>query len=173
MAARQVRGFAAIADDPGYPPDLRHLVWREWAAEPGGRARIEAEIAALMPGDPQIGRFDDRPVTPAETRRLARRGAARRAAARHLRASARRASRPAPARPGCSSAATRCSPSSARPSETLIPPEVWNASPRGRLALLRLARARHRFADAIFAGVAAEDQCLAEALAAETARFRQ
>ena len=66
VAARQVRGFAAMADDPDYPPHLRHLVWSEWAAEPGGRARAEAEIAALMPGDPQIVRFQDRPVTPAE-----------------------------------------------------------------------------------------------------------
>jgi hypothetical protein len=59
------------------------------------------------------------------------------------------------------------------PSETLIASEVWNASPRGRLALLRLAPARRGFADAIFARVATEDQCLADALAAETARFWQ
>ena len=114
VAARQVRGFAAMADDPDYPPHLRHLVWSEWAAEPGGRARAEAEIAALMPGDPQIVRFQDRPVTPAE--RDAWLAVA--PLAEPLRATARRpvlrASRPAPARPICSSAIMRRSPGSAR-----------------------------------------------------------
>ena len=34
LAARQYRGFAAAASDPRFPPELRHLVWREWAETP-------------------------------------------------------------------------------------------------------------------------------------------
>ena len=39
------------------------------------------------------------------------------------------------------------------PSATLVPSEVWSASRRGRLALLRLAPARYRFAEPLFAAV--------------------
>ena len=126
-----------------------------------------------MPGDPQIVRFQDRPVTPAE--RDAWLAVA--PLAEPLRATCAAA---------CPASVATCTRAAyllvgdhaplarfGTPSETLIPTEVWNASPRGRLALLRAAQARHRFADAVVAAVAAEDQCLAEALAAETARFRQ
>jgi len=170
VAARQTRGFAAVAADPGYPPDLRHLVWREWAAEPGGRARVEAEIAALMPGDPQIGHFVDRPVTAAE--RDAWLAAA--PLAMPLRATCAICPDSVAA---CLRAAFTLVGGHAQladfgtPSETLIPPDVWNASRRGRLALLRLAPARLMFADAVFAAVRAENDCLADALAAETERF--
>jgi hypothetical protein len=170
VAARQRHGFAAVADRPDYPPDLRHLVWREWAAQPGGRARVEAEIAALMPGDPQIGRFRDRPVAPAE--RDAWLAAAPLAAP--LRATCAVCPEEVAACLRAAYALVGGHASLAEfgtPSETLVPPDRWNASPRGRLALLRLAPARRMFADAVFAAVRAESRCLADALAAETARF--
>ena len=53
-----------MADDPNYPPDMRYLIWREWADDPATRARAEAEIAALHPGDPQLAHFDSRPIDP-------------------------------------------------------------------------------------------------------------
>ena len=170
IAARQARGFAAIAAEPGYPPDLRHLVWREWAEEPGGRARIEAEIAALMPGDPQIGRFDGRPVRPGDRDAWL--------AAAPLAAPLRAVCAVCPESvAACRRAAWVLVGGHAllaelgTPSETLIPSETWHASRRGRLALLRLPGVRQQFADTIFAAVGAEDPCLVEALAAETRRF--
>ena len=57
------------------------------------------------------------------------------------------------------------------PSETLIPPDAWNTSLRGRLALLRQAPARYRVADAFAAEVTAADACVGAVLAAESARF--
>jgi hypothetical protein len=171
LAARQFRSFASVADDTAYPPELRFLVWREWAAAPGGRARAEAEIATLMPGDPQIVRFDDRPVTAAE--RDAWLAESRLAAP--LRATCA-ALCPASGA-GCIRAAFvlvgghRGLATFGTPSATLIPPEVWDTSPRGRLALLRVAPARHGPADYRLAeAVAAEDACLAEALAVEAVR---
>jgi hypothetical protein len=170
IAARQVRGFAAIAGDPRYPPDLRYLVWREWAEEPGGRARIEAEIVALMPGDPQIGRFEHRPVTAAERDAWL----ARAPLATPLRATCAICPRTFAA---CLRGAWELIgvhtllAEFGTPSETLIPPEVWHASRRGRLALLRLPGTRRQYADTIFAAVGAEDPCLLQALAVETARF--
>jgi hypothetical protein len=172
MAARQFRGFAAIADDPRYPPDLRHLVWREWAGIPDGRARAEAEMAALMPGDPQIRRFADRPVTPAETDAWL--------AAAPLAAPLRETCDGiCPASPvTCRRAAYRLlSELHARlaefgtPSETLIPAEKWNASPRGHRSVLRVPIARFTRAYAIAVDMRARDACLADALAAEVARY--
>ena len=64
LSGRNYRGFAAMADDPNYPPDMRYLIWREWADDPATRARAEAEIAALHPGDPQLAHFDSRPIDP-------------------------------------------------------------------------------------------------------------
>lgn len=58
------------------------------------------------------------------------------------------------------------------PSATLIPPETWAASPRGQKALLRVPVARYRFAPATAAEVRGQDACLADALAAEVARYR-
>jgi hypothetical protein len=171
IAARQYRGFAAVADDPRYPTEMRHLVWREWAATPEGRARAEGEIAALPPGDPQIRRFLDR--TPSEAETDAWLAAAPLAA---------------PLRAACD-AFCPATPTTCRraayllvggqtqlaefgtPSETLVPAERWLASPRGRRALLRVPAARFRFAYETAAAIRAEDACLADALAAEVARF--
>jgi hypothetical protein len=171
LAARQYRGFAAVADDPDYPPELRHLIWREWAADPAGRARIDAEIAALPPGDPQIQRFRSGPVSEAD-----------------LDAWLAAAPLAAPLRSFCAASCPETAAACARallvvvdghaglaatgtPSETLIPPETWNASPRGRAALLRQAPARYRIADAFARDVTAEDACVGAALATESARF--
>jgi hypothetical protein len=173
MAARQRHGFAAIADDPRYPPDLRHLVWREWAVTPEGRARAEAEIVALMPGDPQIRRFRGRAAAQAET-------------------DAWLAVAPiaAPLRSTCEAVCPE-SPVTCRraafllveghgslaqfgsPSETLIPTDAWLASRRGRKALLRVPVARFRFAHETAMAVKAQDSCLAAALAEEVARFHE
>ena len=173
MAKRQYRGFAAVADDPRYPPDLRHLVWREWAATPEGKARAAAEIARLMPGDPQIRRFEDRPVTQADTDAWL----AAAPLAAPLRATCEAACPETPVT--CLRAAYLLVDGHPRlaefgtPSETLIPPETWNASPRGTNALLREPPARFRFAYETAAAVRAQDACLADALAAEVARFYQ
>jgi hypothetical protein len=173
MAKRQHRGFAAVADDPRYPPELRHLVWREWAATPEGDARAQAEIARLMPGDPQIRRFQDRPVAQAETDAWL----AAAALAAPLRATCEAVCPQAPA--PCLRAAYLLVDGSAAlaefgtPSETLIPAATWHASPRGRKALLREPWARFRFAYETQAAVRAEDACLADALAAEVARFHE
>jgi hypothetical protein len=170
IAARQFRGFAAIADDPNYPPDLRYMVWREWAEEPGGRARIETEIAALMPGDPQIGRFEHRPVTAAE--RDAWLAAARLTAPLRATCAVCPQSFAACLRGGWQLIGGHTLLAEfGTLSETLIPSEVWHSSQRGRLALLRLPGTRRQYADTIFAAVGAEDPCLMEALAVETARF--
>ena len=129
-----------------------------------------------MPGDPQIRRFDG-PARSAQADTDAWLAAAPLAAP--LRATcdavcpASPAS-PACAPPTCSSTATPLLAEFGTPSETLIPPETWNASPRGTNALLReprgplplrLRRPRSRSR--------AEDACLADALAAEVARFYQ
>jgi hypothetical protein len=53
-AARQRGGFAELAGDPRYPPELRFLAWAEMPDAP----ETALEIAALPPGDPQPGRLD-------------------------------------------------------------------------------------------------------------------
>jgi hypothetical protein len=171
LAARQYRGFAAVASDPRFPPELRHLVWREWAETADGRAKAEAEIAALPPGDPQIRRFEDRPVTQADTDDWL----ATAPLATPLRASCDAL---CPASPvTCRRAAFFLVDGHAllaefgTPSETLIPPELWAASPRGRKAILRAPVARHRFAYETATAVRKADACLADALAAEVARY--
>ena len=125
-----------------------------------------------MPGDPQIRRFADRPVSQAETDAWLATRAARRAAPGDLR-------RGLPGEPGhlparrlpARETGTRLLAEFGTPSETLIPPETWNASPRGQKALLRVPLARFRFAYAMAVAVRAKDACLADALAAEVARF--
>ena len=175
IAARQAGGFAAVADDPLYPPTMRYLVWREWAASPAAApdaaTRIAREIAALSPGDPQIHLHTGRRPPPAA-----------------LDGWLATADLAAPLRATC----TLCPAEIARclgtlyrlvgeypglaefgsPSETLVPPGVWLASPRGRRASLRVATARGRFGYEVAVAVRQGDPCLADALAAEVARFR-
>jgi hypothetical protein len=172
IAARQHPGIAALADAPGYPPGLRFLAWRAWRTDPARAARIEAEIAALPPGDPQIAAHRGAPAAaPAHDAWLATAPLA------------------APLRAFCTAAcpvsATACAratfvlggdlPGLARlgtPSETLIPAATWDASSLGRAALLRRAEARDWNEGPLLAtAIAGIDACTAEALARETARF--
>jgi hypothetical protein len=172
IAARQGDGFAAVADDPRYPPGMRYLVWNEWAATPAGRARAEAEIARLPPGDPQILLHHGREPPP-ESLAGWLAGAALAAPLRSTCAI-------------CPAEATQCLLAAYRlggdypgllalgtPSETLVPADVWLASPRGRRAPLRVASARGRFGYETAMRVEATSPCLADALAAEVTRFRE
>jgi hypothetical protein len=174
ISARQHRDFAAAASDPRFPPDMRHLVWREWAETPEGRAAAEAEIAALMPGDPQIRRFADRPVSRGDTDDWL----ASAPLAAPLRGTC---DAMCPASPvTCRRAAYRLLSEEhswlvlfGTPSETLIPPEKWTASPRGQKAVLRVPLARGPRGYVIERDMRALDACLADALAAEVARYFQ
>lgn len=178
LAGRQARGFAAHADAPHFPPDLRYLVWLEWDEDPATRARAEAEIAAHHPGDPQLARYDFRDIPAADlmdwlaTAPLA-----------------------APLRDACAALCPASGDACLRaafllvggrvemisnhvglsslgpPSETLVATEAWNASPRGRATLLRDPYTRFRTEPGFLTKLAAEDACFADALAAETARF--
>ena len=135
------RGFAAMADDPNYPPDMRYLIWREWADDPATRARAEAEIAALHPGDPQLAHFDSRPIDPG-------------AFDDWLASASLAAPLRVPCEAACPDSVRSCTRAGfellssfsgaavfvsghdgllalGSPSETLIAPELWNASPRG------------------------------------------
>jgi hypothetical protein len=172
LSRRQYHAFAAMADDPAFPPDMRYLIWREWAADPEVRARYEAEIAAVHPGDPQRALLDLPPIDPAA-----------------LNDWLAEAPLAVPLRTVC---ATTCPDtvlsctgaafalvgaatgigsghlgliSLGTPSETLISPEVWSASPRARTALLRQSGAR--FADKKNYPrefLATLDACLAQAI---------
>ena len=55
LEARQITGFAAYADDPRFPSELRYLIWRDWLREGENLDRLAAELNALHPGDPQRG----------------------------------------------------------------------------------------------------------------------
>lgn len=172
LAARQNAGIAQLADAPGYPPALRFLVWRIWRADPAQAPRIETEIAALDPGDPQIAAHRAGPVD----------SAARDAwlATAPLAAPLRAfcdATCPATAAPcaratfavvGGLTGLARLGP----PAETLVPAEAWNGSPLGRAALLRRAEARDwNDGPLLAAEIAGIDACTAAELARETARF--
>jgi hypothetical protein len=182
LSRREYRGFAAMADEANYPPDMRSLIWQEWAADPAGRARAEAEIAALHPGDPQPTHFDFRPIDPdAFDDWLAN------------------ASLAAPLRAPCAALCPDSVRSCTRaafqllssysgsdvvtsghggllvtlgsPLETLIAPDIWNASPRGLASILRQPETRFPDAEAVLARVAATDACFAAAAVKEAARF--
>jgi hypothetical protein len=177
------RGFAALADDPDYPPDMRYLIWREWADDAATRARAEAEIAALHPGDPQLAHFDSRPLDPA-------------AFDDWLATAPLAALLRVPCEATCPNSVRSCTRAgfellssysgtvtvfvsghnglllSGSPSETIVAPELWNASPRGRAALLREPYLRSPEAEGIMARIAARDACFAAALAKEVARFK-
>jgi hypothetical protein len=60
---------------------------------------------------------------------------------------------------------------SGTPSETIVPPELWNASPRGRATLARDPFLRSPDAEGIMARLAALDACFAATLVDEAARF--
>ena len=178
LSARNDRGFAAMADAPNYPPDVRYLIWREWMGDPATRARAEAEITALHPGDPQLAYFDFRPIDPdAFDDWLA--GAPLAAPLR------------APCEAACTDSVRSCTRAAYRlfspgavfisghnnlltlgsPSESLIAPQPWNASPRGRASVLRQPGPRSEFAADLNAALSDLDVCFAAAVAREAARF--
>jgi hypothetical protein len=172
LAARQYVGFVAVADDPAFPAEMRHLIWRELAATPEGRARIDTEIAARPAGDPTIARFRADPAASPAAQDAWLAEAPLAAPLRALCAAACPATpascvRGALALVGGHAGLAR----QGSPVETLVPGGVWDASPRGRAALLRRPEARTRTGAWLRAAVAAEDACLAAALDAETARF--
>jgi hypothetical protein len=164
LAARQDPALAEIADDPGYPPSLRHLLWRTRPAE--------AEIAALAPGDPQIAAHRGAPASvPDRDAWLATAPLA------------------APLRAFCAATCPQTPTTCARatfalvgglgglarlgtPSETLIPAADWDASHLGRAALLRRAEARDCKSGPIHAAENDDiDASTADTNARETARF--
>ena len=135
-----------------------------------GRSR-DRRPPARRPADPPLPRPDPERR---RDRRLARRRAPRRPAPRHLRGLLPSRSRqPAAAPPTCSSAARPCSPSSApRPRPSFRPK---SGSP-ARAAGTRSSASRPPASASPTrppAAVRAEDACLADALAAEVARFYQ
>jgi hypothetical protein len=152
-AARQGSGFAALAEDPRYPDELRYLAWAEAPDDPATRAGIAAREA----GDPQVARLD---AGAADADSLGRwLGDA--PLAEPVRAFCEAACGDDPG--ACSREAYHGLGSYrglfalGTPSETLIPPEAWLASVKGqrsvprRLALLRPPRL--------------QDACLARAVA--------
>jgi hypothetical protein len=178
LSRANYHGFAAFADDPNYPPEMRYLIWREWADDPAGRARAEAEIAALHPGDPQLAHFDSRAIDPAAfddwlaTAPLA--ALLREPCEAICPGSVRSCTRAAyqlVSAPGVFVSGRLTLILGGSPSETLITPELWNTSPRGRAALLRL-EGRSAHVEEKIPAIAAEDACLAAALTEEVARFR-
>ena len=172
LAARQYRGFASVASDPRFPPELRHLVWREWAETAEGRARAEAEIAALPPGDPQIRRFEDRPVAQGDTDDWL----ATAPLAAPLRASCDAL---CPASPVTCRRAAFFLVGRARPPRRVRhalgdADPARDSGPRAHAARKRSSgrrSARHRFAYETATAVRKADACLADALAAEVAHY--
>ena len=172
ITERQHRGFAAAASDPRYPPDMRYLVWREWGRTPEGREAAEAEIAELMPGDPQIRRFIVQSVSQNDTDDWL----ASAPLAAPLRATC---DAMCPATPiACRRATYRLLGEEygklaqfGTLSETLILPERWHASPRGQKAILRVPVARFTRGYAVALDMRATNACLADALEAEVARY--
>jgi hypothetical protein len=170
LSRRQFRSFAEMADDPGYPPEMRYLIWREWSANPEMKMRLEAEISGAHPGDPQLQRFDSRPID-------------RRSLEDWLDMAALAAPVRGPCAAMCPETARACTmaafellggssgagnghvglASIGTPSETIVPAVVWNGSPRGRTALLRQSDARFD-PDAPSRASSATDACLARAI---------
>lgn len=168
VAAREGRGFAALAEDPDYPAALRLLIWQEWG--PGPEAA--AERAALHPGDPQRVPADGAPDPAARTD--------------WLRTAPEAAAVAAFCTVRCPETADSCMIAAEEglgsyrvllafgsPSERLIAAEVFHASPRGQAALLRrvLLNADARGRRSQIARAEARDACFAGQLDAEAQRY--
>lgn len=172
LAKRERRGFAAIAADPAFPPELQPFAWAEWTAGPAGAERAAAAFAALDPGDPHRALW----------------GAPPEAAALEAWLLAAEAARPVAAFchelcPGSTAACARAAYGAlgnplaldtlGSPSETLIPAAEFAASPRGRAALARRihltgpGRVRMR----LLAAAAEVDACFAAGLEDVWSRF--
>ena len=172
LAVRERRGFADLVGWEGYPPSLRHLIWREWQDDADRAADRAEAIAALSPGDPQRRRVGlevaeadlvDWLLTAPEAAGIA----------------ALCADRCATDTAACALAAHGALASDRAllvfgpPSERLIDADTFHASPRGQAALLRrmLLAADARGRRAQFAKVEAVDSCLAGLLQAEAQRY--
>ena len=171
MSLRDAAGIAALADEPFYPPSLRFLVWRDWARDPAMAPRIAAEIAALPPGNPQIKTQTGEPALPAD-REAWLAEAAPIPLTRAFCAAA------CPADPlSCVAAAfvVHTNPvleDFGSPVETLVSADAWQASARGRAAVLRSTLlADPGLRQHLLAQVAARDACFAAELDASLARF--
>lgn len=173
LAARERRGFTALADDPGFPPELRALVWREWQDAGDNMERIATERAATHPGDPQF--------------RLAGQSPDAAALADWLLQATAAAPLVALCDNACPQSTRECTLAlylllgghhalltSGTPSETLIDNARFNASPRGQAALLRRvllnADARGRYNQ--LSRAAELDACLGTLLSEEAQRYR-
>lgn len=176
LAARGREGFAEAADDPHYPPAMRYLVWREWAAAPAGdeaALRRAREIAALSPAHPQRAMIGH-PPDPAS-------------AAQWLREN--RDVFPAIAAfcdANCGAAAGNCAQAAyeafasypmlatfGSPSATLIDPLRFAESPRGQGALLRrlLLTVDARGRRSLIERAEETSACFAEALRSEAQHY--
>jgi hypothetical protein len=183
LSLREYRGFAAMADHPDYPSEMRYLIWREWADDPAGRVRAEAESAALDPGDPQRALLNFRPVDPvafdewlasaalAAPTRVACEAACPGSVRSCTRAAYQLASSYASGAEVFDSGHGSLLLTLGSPVEILVASEDWNASPRGRASVLRTSQARSPDAAAMLARVAVTDACFAAAVTADAARF--
>ncbi len=172
LAVRERRGFADLAEWEGYPPSLRHLIWREWQDDPDRAADRAEGIAALPPGDPQRQRVGQE-VAEADL-------------ADWLLSAPEAAGIAALCTDRCNTDTAACALAAhgalasdrallvfGPPSERLIDANTFHASPRGQSALLRrmLLAVDARGRRAQFARVEAVDSCLAGHLQAEAQRY--
>jgi len=173
LAKRERTGFAALAEDPAFPPELGVFAWAEWAADAGaGGDRVARALAALHPGDPHRSLWGPPPAGGALEAWLLEAPAALPVAAL--------------CRAECPGSVASCARAAygalgnplsldtlGSPSETLIPADDFAASPRGRAAVIRrielIGPARVRAQ--ILAQAAAADGCLAARLEAGWARY--
>ncbi len=175
LAKRERTGFAALAEDPAFPPELGVFAWAEWAAAPdagAGADRVARALAALDPGDPHRGLWGPPPAAGALEAWLLGAPAALPVAAL--------------CRAECPGSVASCARAAygalgnplsldtlGSPSETLIAAADFAASPRGRAAVIRrielIGPARVRAH--ILAQAAATDSCLATRLEEGWARY--
>jgi hypothetical protein len=172
LAARERRGFAEIADLPGFPRSLRFLVWREW--DEADAEASAAERAALAPGDPQRA-IDMATPEPDRT-----------ALARWLLSAAEAAPIGQFCRDRCAESADSCALAAwealgsyrallvqGSPSERLIPADRFDASRRGQTALLRriLLAVDSRGRRSQLAAARVSDSCFADLLETEAQAY--
>lgn len=172
LAKRERRGFAALAEDPAFPPELGPFAWAEWAAAPAGAERAAEAFAALDHGDPHRALWGAPPAAaPLQAWLLAAAPALPVAAFCHALC---------PGEPGaCARAAFGAlgNPLSldtlGSPSETLIEAADFAASPRGRAALMRRIQLIGPVAlrSRLLAAAAEVDACFARHLAEGWARY--
>lgn len=168
LAAREHQGLHAL-DPETVDPEMIYLLWR--GADPTRRAIL---VARVPPGHPQRALMGE----PADSESLARWLAESPAAAPLSRLCD--ALCPGSAAPPCRLAAMGALASHdalltlGSPLESLVPQETFLASPRGRASVLRriLLAVPMSGRRAMVAAVAAQSQCLGDALAAESRRHR-